>query len=311
MPGFRQGILEEMRKKLIVSGCSFTEKAFRSVSYPDRSFDFKKWPELLAEKLGMECVNLAFSGAGNRFILSSLTDAIIRTPKEEIGLVIAAWSQSNRDDYQIFKDTDRMFFNERFIKGFRWMNERKDRPGDVFGWTRETILGYIQFQNLCERYNLPYKQFQMISLFEGWLAGLIETEEQIKRRLEREHGRVLSAEEIEDLKRNEGPDRHEYQIISKKGKKTSDVREDRHLLAKLLSSYDQYIDQKNFLGWPGIRYMGGHTIENKCLMREVKRPDGKFRHHEVIEDLVVGFLDRHPNKHGHEKIMEYIYEQLG
>ena len=162
-----------MRKKLIVSGCSFTTNNFRSSAYPLQTFNFKKWPELLAEKLDMDLVNLAFSGAGNRFVLSTLTDAIIRTPKEEIGLVIAAWSQSNRDDYQIFTDTDRMFYNEKFIKGFRWMNERKNRLGDVFSWTRETILGYIQFQNLCERYNLPYKQFQMISLFEGWLAGLI------------------------------------------------------------------------------------------------------------------------------------------
>ena len=39
-----------------------------------------------------------------------------------------------------------MFYNEKFIKGFKWLNDRKNRPGDVFSWTRETVLSYLQFQ---------------------------------------------------------------------------------------------------------------------------------------------------------------------
>ena len=296
-----------MRKKLIVSGCSFTTKDFRSAAYPEKTFNFKKWPELLAEKLDMDCVNLAFSGAGNRFILSTLTDAIVRTPKDEIGLVIAAWSQSNRDDFQQYKDIDHMFYNEKFIKGFKWLNDRKNRPGDVFSWTRETVLGYLQFQSLCERYNVPYKQFQMISLFEGWLSGLVETENEVKERLDKEYGRNLNEEDIEKIEEH----RYNEMIKEHRHEYKGDGIRDRDLLGRIVSEYETYINEKNFIGWPGLRYMGGHTIEQATLMRDVKRKDGKHDYYEVMKDRTIGFLDKHPNEDGHVKIMRHIYEQLG
>ena len=75
-----------MRKKLIVSGCSFTTKDYVSSTYPDIDTSYPKWPELLAEKLDMDLVNLAFSGMGNRGILLTLLEAIERTPKDEMVL---------------------------------------------------------------------------------------------------------------------------------------------------------------------------------------------------------------------------------
>ena len=42
---------------------------------------YSKWL-LLAEKLDMDCVNLAFSGAGNHFIFQTIMDTIIRITLE-------------------------------------------------------------------------------------------------------------------------------------------------------------------------------------------------------------------------------------
>ncbi len=111
-----------MKKKLIVSGCSFTDKNFESMSAPDYDCSFPKWPELLAEKLGMECINLGFSGAGNNYIYSTLLEEIIRTPKNEIGLILAAWSQVNREDYQVReKNYGRIFaFQDKFDNNMIW-----------------------------------------------------------------------------------------------------------------------------------------------------------------------------------------------
>ena len=75
--------------------------------------------------------------------------------------------------------------------------------------------------------------------------------------------------------------------------------------------YGGYINDKNFIGWPGLHWMGGHTIEEKCIMRDVKRKDGRHDYYEVMKDRVIGFLDKHPNEDGHVKIMRHIYEQLG
>ena len=44
----------------------------------------------------------AFSGAGNNHVLSTLTDCIADTPKEEIGYVLAAWSQTQREDFEVY-----------------------------------------------------------------------------------------------------------------------------------------------------------------------------------------------------------------
>ena len=40
-------------KKLIVSGCSWGDTNFFSSFHPDMDCDWPKWPEILAEKLGM------------------------------------------------------------------------------------------------------------------------------------------------------------------------------------------------------------------------------------------------------------------
>ena len=89
-----------MKKILLVSGCSYTTHNFISVMHPDLDgLSWPKWPELLANKLDMECVNLAYSGAGNEFIYSSLFDYITTNDTSNIGLVIAAWSQNQRKDF--------------------------------------------------------------------------------------------------------------------------------------------------------------------------------------------------------------------
>ena len=139
-------------KKLIVSGCSWGDEIFFSPFHPDMDTDWPKWPNILAEKLGMECVNLCKCGAGQEYIYSSLCDYIQKTPKEEIGQVIAAWSTAPRRDYKT-KD--------------RWTNDRQDMRGDLKYWVERSIRYQYAFQNLMEQEKLPYLQFQMISLYRG------------------------------------------------------------------------------------------------------------------------------------------------
>ncbi len=281
--------MHSKRKKLIVSGCSFTTSKYKSSAYPDMKCDWHKWPELLAEKLDMDLINLAFSGMGNRGILLTLLEAIERTPKDEIGYVMAAWSQSNRDDYWIYKDFDYQFTMEHFLKGFKWENTRKSRPGDVFSWVRETILGYITLQNVCKRYNIPYKQFQMLDLFSGWVSGLVRTEG-----------------EIQSILRGE-TDGDPYARDKYPG---NDPNGDKKRLRKLLLEYEKFIDLDNFIGWPTVRHLGGYSIEMKCTMRELWHKN-LFKGFEILPDRVIGGIDKHPNENGHTKIMRHIYEQLG
>ena len=267
-----------MRKKLIVSGCSYTTKDYVSCTYPDIDTSYPKWPELLAEKLDMDCVNLAFSGAGNHFIFQTLCEAIIRTPRDEIGMVVAAWSQANRDDWQIYKDAfkDRMMYNETYLKGFVWHNKRLDKDGDVFSWVRSDIIRMITLQKLCEGLNIPYKQFQMISLFSGYISGLVKTELEVRSINENKTGDNI---------------RHTY---------PGDKKKDYNKCCEILLNYDQYINAKNYIGWPLAKKLGGFHMGEK-----LENEDGK---HNL--EYTIGKYDPHPNKLGHEKIAKEVYESF-
>ena len=61
-----------MKKILLVSGCSFTTNKYESAHHPDLVADWPKWPELLAKKLNMNCINVGQSGAGQEYIYNSL-----------------------------------------------------------------------------------------------------------------------------------------------------------------------------------------------------------------------------------------------
>ena len=146
-----------MKKILLVSGCSFTTRKYKSLQHPEKDFaSYDKWPEMLAEKLNMQCVNLAKSGAGNEFISNTIIDYIETTDKSKIGLVIPAWSQCRRRDYQMYYSRS----NET-----RWRSEMYDLFGDTQYWIRKSLKTYYFFQIYCDYYNIPYKQIQMIELF--------------------------------------------------------------------------------------------------------------------------------------------------
>ena len=135
-------------KKLIVSGCSFTSSDFMSVHYPDYDVSFPKWPEMFAEKVNMRLVNKARCGRGNEYIYNTIRDEILSTPdKNEIGLVIAAWSQCHRRDWQVNN---------------RWTNMIIADKGDLNYHINKSMRYYYMLQLYCQSRNIPYKQMQMI-----------------------------------------------------------------------------------------------------------------------------------------------------
>jgi hypothetical protein len=204
-----------MKKILLVSGCSNTEKDFISSAHPDLDTSWPKWPELLAKKLDMYCVNLAKSGMGNEYIYTTLL-RYITTSNCHLGLVIPAWTQCQRKDFQ--------------KKGY-WWNQRIDPDGDVFSWMRRSLDTYLNFQMLCEKYNLPYMQVQMLSPYQDWLNGLLPAEN--------------------DPKYYKGF-RHRY---------PGNEEKDNKKLIKMIGDYENLLDTKKFLGWPLSHEYAGYSLQ--------------------------------------------------
>ena len=250
-----------MKKILLVSGCSNTEKDFISSAHPDLDTSWPKWPELLAKKLDMYCVNLAKSGMGNEYIYTTLL-RYITTSNCHLGLVIPAWTQCQRKDFQ--------------KKGY-WWNQRIDPDGDVFSWMRRSLDTYLNFQMLCEKYNLPYMQVQMLSPYQDWLNGLLPAEN--------------------DPKYYKGF-RHRY---------PGNEEKDNKKLIKMIGDYENLLDTKKFLGWPLSHEYGGYSLQKKLIGIRSKKT-GVFKN--VNLDTMISNLDHHPNAKGHEKIAEFIYERL-
>jgi len=295
-----------MKKYLIVSGDSFTDKDFRSSCYPDMDVSWPKWPDILAKKLDMKLINLAKAGSGNGYIYNTLLDCIQLVPKDEIGYVIAGWSQCQRGDYQelghttgvlgglkstqaerdnfhanmkdswggqdIYKPTE---MGEYAVDKRNWHQDRIDPRGNLPYWVRRTLRHYVGLQMLCENYNIPYMQCQMIDMYKDYIDGMMPTEEEVAFQ-----GKDLYA------------DRQTY---------PGDAKADEQLIMKIIMSYDGHIDTSRVIGWPLTRTLGGFPINR-----------GVMGWNQIEEEpYVIDENDNHPNAAGHELIAEYIYDWMG
>lgn len=147
-----------MKKILLVSGCSWCDPGFKSDYHPNMWTKWPKWPEILAEKLDMELINLGRSGAGNEYISVSIVERIMSMTQEQrnnIGLVIPAWSKIFRRDYEV---------SSAFEKTM-WWSLRWDTHGDMYYLARKFLRQVFLLQTFLESYNIPYKSVQTISIY--------------------------------------------------------------------------------------------------------------------------------------------------
>jgi len=150
-----------MKKILLVSGCSFTDKLFISDYHIKLNTFWPKWPEILAKKLDMEVINLGKMGAGNEYIYSSLLDAIESV--DNIGLVIPAWSQSQRRDWKVKSK----WFNNSWYCNTDWQINQPN-SNDMYAYIDKSLRYYYSLQELCKSKKIPYKAFQMLHIFRGY-----------------------------------------------------------------------------------------------------------------------------------------------
>ena len=265
-------------KKLIVSGDSFTDPRFRSTAYPDMDTSWPKWPELLGKKLNMQVINLGRGGSGNEYIHSTLQDAIMNTPKDEIGMVIAGWSQAQRRDYQISAghniEAENWHGKAENNDRYSWNEHRVNPDGDLVSWVRKSLRHYYGLQVLCERYDIPYLQFQMIDLYKDYIDGIMPTEHEIMF-----EGKDAYA------------DRETY---------PGDKKADEEKIMRMIIDHQRHFDVSKFIGWPITRTLGGWPMNRGVMGWNVIEE----------EPYVIDEIDNHPNAAGQELITKYIYEYI-
>jgi len=235
-----------MTKKLLAVGCSYTVD----------TWPFPVWPQLLAEKFNMECINLGKSGSGNEYIYSRTLDTLVT--EKNLGLVVVMWSEFQRLD---------------FCKNGKW-----------------TVLHYKVGE--VERNNREWANKLMNTLTEKGYDDIVhQTERSIRL--------FYSLQQI--IKLTEYNNIPFCQLV---GCYPCDYTE-KYTVAKTIieNPYLNKIDERLFLGWPMLDELGGWNIDiwlDKVDLGNDRRDS----------DLRISKTDSHPNKKGHEKIAEMLYNEI-
>lgn len=267
-------VFKSSRKKLIVSGCSYTD------NWWTREHGVRVWPEILAEKLDMDCINLGQCGRGNEYIFQTIIDEIQK--HKNIGLVIPMWSEWNRIDFQR---------NQKSPNGYSWNTVRtgtelrKDKLSEFSRITDDHIRLINQMEN----------SFYIRNLFGAKIC------------IERTIRFFYLFQEIMTLKRlNYIQSSAVYpiplDIIKDDGRGWND-----ELFIKTFfnSIYFDEINHKKFFGWPVLSQLGGDTMD-EMLLRLTPESDIKDG---IGTKYTMSATDSHPNEAGHTLIAERLYDE--
>jgi hypothetical protein len=131
---------------------------------------------------------------------------------------------------------------------------------------------------VCENLKIPYKQFSMLPLFQGY------------------YWQELMRRRTEDFP--DDPDK-QIPIMNKRQHLTDDEKawlSEREIRCTDYIRKSPYYDKinHNYIGWPTAMRLNGYNFSNKVLLNE----------HRISE------LDSHPNAKGHIQIAKHLHELL-
>jgi hypothetical protein len=262
-------MLKSSRKKLIAIGCSFTEHYLSSIMTPDFDYNFPRWPQHLADKLDMECVNLGQCGSGNKQILSKIINTVLT--EKNIGIVVVMWSQFQRLDFE-YSSTE-------------WMQINLDLDID------QTKIDWDYKQkNFKELHNLH-------SAIQDALRTFILAEKLLK---DIPHLYIQGPDAVSFYSTKKLLTDDNYRESKQKRVDTGTFLYPTFIIKLFfLSSYFDYVEKnlsEKFIGWPIMQELGGYSVTNILDKLDPERTQ-----------LRISKEDIHPNAEGHKIIAQEIY----
>jgi hypothetical protein len=281
------------KKFLIVSGCSWTdpEQLSEDINVSnDIVRNYNRWPNILADKLNMTLINYGKRASGNEYICSSLIDNITsmnKNKRDNIGLVIVAWSEAKRTDFEYKKNENDYYvkniFEKRNLKrydnNYVWDSILYTDPlrGDMYYKVKHSIRYMYLLQTFLKFNNIPYKMVQSIPLQKLSNLGA-------EFNLDYTFGSPQRPKQINNL-----------DIIQESFTKQ---------LSGEIINFAPYLsmDKNNFIGWPGLMSLDGYSLYDKLDKKK-----------DFISDLTTFteyIKDNHPNQNGHNKIANIILNHI-
>jgi len=239
-------MLKSSRKKLIAIGCSYTEHYLNNPMSPDFDHNFPRWPQHLADKLDMECVNLGQCGLGNKYILSKIVDTVLT--EKNIGLIVLMWSEWMRQDFQ---DSANAWYS---FHPHRDNSETEKYPID--SKSRNSIL---QYNNT---YDVTIKSLRYFLIAQMLLKDIPYLMIQGTSPLDQRFFLSRQNETLSDLLKHRRKNRRDTLRLATKAMIDSKI-------------FDE-IDEKKFIGWPILKQIGGYTINDMLDKIDPERNQLRF-----------------------------------
>lgn len=270
-------MLKSSRKKLIAIGCSYTEHYTTSSISPNVDHNFPRWPQVLADKLNMECINLGKCGIGNDYILATLIDTLLT--EKNIGLVVLMWSDWHRMDFQHVEFANKLLMHRSDYRWLRFHPHRNNNEAEMFPVDLNCRTSMLQYNN---SYNVTMKSLRQFLLAQMLLKDI-------------PYLMIQGTQSIPVVKTKKISRADEFA----KGRQRWQKRKEQIRLAisAMLSSkiYDE-INEDKFIGWPIFWGIGGHNVGDMLDKLDPQR-----------EKLRISDDDHHPNAEGHKVMAEEIY----
>lgn len=269
------------KKILLASGCSYTDPNYKS-NDPNVDPSWPKWPEILANHLGLECINYGKSGQGSDHIFDSIIEGI-ETYKDRVDTVAVLWTGSDRTPFFNFT------LNPIVEIQLPWADPNLSHL-NPFAWQDDIGIGSVSkkyFQSTHFLRNSAYKALITSPLKK--MSTLIKLCEYHGIKLVMGQGLIY----FDYFGIQNAVDRGN--IPDKCSIKFGEIF---NVFTK--NPFFGHLDknQKHIIGWPFFKNIGGHSFDD---LRDDK------------EEYFISKLDRHPNKLGQELFaQEFIkrYDRL-
>lgn len=167
---------------IVVSGCSFTDKNFKSDVHLNLDTSYKKWPELI--KFKGNVINVGRSGADNITIINNVFDEMYKNPHiDRIVIALSSWFRFSTPDRDFHPITYKRYTQDPTIREkfkfkpriYDFMDYHK-KYYDIFDGLNDNNLKHLceisidntlrhlwLLYNICKIKNIKLHIFQMLS----------------------------------------------------------------------------------------------------------------------------------------------------
>ena len=288
--------MKRNKKILLAGGDSLTEHTLVSWGNPSVSTDFPRWPEVLAKKLDMECVNLGRSGCSNQLISTSIFEYLMENPKKEIGLVCCLWTEYTRTSLYNMPDWPANVVQQLLVGFLKKANDSADDRNDKFYrevWQGAPLKNYSDIINMWKEGPDQFLDLLYYYAKNTNTKAEIIVENIIKNTIKIFHDLecMLSLRNIPHLfGQGVFPFYSRHQLGYNRGLEKIYAPPDEQLLFYFLK-YEKYFNKEKFIDWPGL------LITSKNKDRDALTKDS------------ISEMDIHPNEKGHRIMANYYYKK--